>query len=198
MSGTGNTNLPPTGGYTGQAWALTGGSEFNQTAFLVRQIIAGKAFAAMVQVMSVSNAGDVAASGTVSVQPMVDQIDGLGNRMPHGIIYNIPYMRVQGGTNAVIIDPQVGDIGLAVICDRDISTVKATKKRSGPGSRRQNDWSDGCYIGGFLNAVPVNYIQFVGPDINIVSGGTLSHNGVNIGSTHVHALPGGGNTLGPH
>ena len=59
--------------------------------------------------------------------------------------------------------------------------------------------SDGLYLGGVLNGAPTNYIEFSGGGVNIVSG-TLKHNGVNIGATHVHGgvEPGGGNTSTPH
>nr|WP_250135685.1 hypothetical protein [Escherichia coli] len=46
----------------------------------------------------------------------------------HEVIYNIPVWRLQGGGNAVIMPPHVGDIGFLAICDRDISAVKATRQ----------------------------------------------------------------------
>ncbi len=196
--------IPTNGGYAGAAWLQTGGSQFNELDFMVRQIIAGKAFAAMVQVRSVQ-AGGTSQAGTVSVQPMIGQVDGLGNIIPHGTIYGMPYMRVQGGTNAVIIDPAVGDIGLAVICDRDTSIARATGAMAGPGSLRQNDWSDGMYIGGFLNGAPTQFVQFAAGGINITSPGTISLSaggGTFIDGrkflTHEHSgvTPGTGNTGG--
>ena len=196
-------SISNSGGYAGPQWLQTGGSDFNAMAFLTRQIIAGKAFAAMVEVMSVSNAGSVAPVGVVSVQPMVNQVDGFGNQVPHGTIYNLPYFRLQGGANAIILDPVVGDNGLSVICDRDISIVKATKAVSGPGSFRQNDWADGCYFGGFLNGDPENYVQFSAGGINIVStgtiniqsGSTITLNGI-VWDSHIHPDPQGG-VVGP-
>jgi hypothetical protein len=76
---------------------------------------------------------------------------------------------VQGGSNAVIIDPVKGDIGVAIMCHRDISKVKATKALAGPGSNRQNDYSDGLYIGGFLNGAPTQFVQFTSSGIVITS-----------------------------
>lgn len=168
-----SATVPTSGGFVGPAWLQTFGSQFNAMSFLTRQIIAGKAFAAMVQVKLVSTTGALAPAGMVSVQPMVNQIDGLGNQVPHGTIYNLPFFRLQGGVNAIILDPVVDDIGLAVICDRDISVVKATGKVSGPGSFRQNDWADGCYFGGFLNGTPENVVQFQGGNINVIATGTI-------------------------
>ncbi|WKS98294.1 Gp138 family membrane-puncturing spike protein [Gallibacterium anatis] len=107
--------------------------------------------------------------GTVDVQPMVAQLDGQGGIHEHGIIYNIPYFRLQGGKNAVIIDPQVGDIGMCGFCSRDISSVKNTKKPSSPQSRRKFDYADGLFFGGFLNGTPEQYIYFKNGGIDIIS-----------------------------
>lgn len=197
---TAQADLPTQGGYIGQEWQRTGGSALNAVAFLTRQILAGKAFVALVEVKSVTaGGGAVALAGTVNVQPMVDQIDGLGNQVPHGTIFALPYFRLQGGVSGIICDPAVGDIGVAVFADRDISKVKATRAVAGPGSRRQNDWADGLYLGGFLNSPPSQYVRFHGGGIDIVTTGTVSinagtiastgtllNNGLHVGSTHVH------------
>ena len=167
-------SLPTGGGYAGAGWFRTGGSQFNAMSFLIRQIIAGKTFGALVKVLAVGGAGGVNPPGTVSVQPLVNQIDGLGNPVPHGTVYGMPWFRLQGGSSAIILDPVVGDIGAALICDRDISNVKATGAAANPGSWRQNDWADGVYFGAFLGAAPTEYIQFTGNGINIVSPGTVA------------------------
>ncbi len=62
--------------------------------------------------------GGVGAPPTVDVQPLTNQTDGQGNQTPHGIIYNIPATRTQGGGNAVINDPVVGDVGFMSVADR--------------------------------------------------------------------------------
>ena len=168
--------LPTDGGVWGQAGRHDADSYFNALSFLINQIIAGNAFSGLVQVKSVAGGG-TGKPPMVSVQPMVNQVDGLGNQVPHGTIYNIPCFRLQGGNGAVILDPVVGDIGMAVICDRDISAVKNTGAVSPPGSRRTNSWADGCYFGGFLNAAPTTFIQIVGGNIIITAPGTVTLNG---------------------
>jgi hypothetical protein len=75
---------------------------------------------------------------------------------------------------AVILDPVVGDIGDAIICDRDISGVKASKQVSPAGSHRQNSWADGCYFGSFLGGTPTQYVHIQPTGIDIVSTGTLT------------------------
>lgn len=103
------------------------------------------------------------------VQPLVTQIDGAGNVEPHAVIHNVPFVRIQGGTNAIIIDPVAGDIGLALFASRDISAVKKNKAVSPPGSRRRYDLADGIYLGGVLNSAPTQYLEYTTDGINLVS-----------------------------
>ena len=133
---------------------------YNESLFMVNQILGKLQTATLVEVVSCTNTGGLAAVGTVNVKPLVNQVDGKGNAMPHVTIYNIPYFRIQGGTDAVIIDPKTGDIGICVFANRDISKVKATKKQANPASNRRFSFSDGLYIGGVLNGVPSQYVQF--------------------------------------
>ncbi|MBX9596547.1 MAG: baseplate assembly protein [Roseomonas sp.] len=180
-------------------------SRVNEQAHLFASLAAGMATAMLVQVRSVQPGG-VSGRSTVSAQPMVHQVDGAGNTVPHGIINNLPVFRLQGGANAVILDPAVGDIGIAVFASRDISAVKASRQPSQPGSARRFDWADGLYMGGFLNDAPTQFVEFSGAGIRLVSpvavvieSPTLTHNGKNIGATHVHSgvETGGANTAPP-
>jgi len=113
-----------------------------------------------VRVESVTNDGGVSPIGRVSIRPLVQQVDGEGNATDHGIINNVPYFRIQGGANAVIMDPEVGDIGMALFADRDISAVKASGQSSPPGSSRTFNMTDAVYMGCVLAAAPTQYIQF--------------------------------------
>jgi hypothetical protein len=163
-------------GYKGTQSPESTASELNALQYAIRSLINRTNTATLVTVKAVTNAGGVSPVGFVDVVPMVAQLDGDGNAYPHGVVFNLPYHRLQGGTNAIILDPQVGDIGMAVFADHDISSVKATKKAATPGSMRRFDIADGLYLGGFLNATPVQYVQFVGTTINITSPGTVNVN----------------------
>lgn len=156
-------------GWRGQQRPTSGTSEFNAQSFLIWQTLRTIAGARLVQVKAVTNAGSVSPVGFVDVLPLVNQLDGSDNAVPHEIVHNLPYFRLQGGSNAVIIDPQVGDIGVAIIEDRDISSVKANKGQANPGSKRIFDMADGLYVGGFLNGAPTQYVQFSAAGINVVS-----------------------------
>lgn len=146
--------------YAGLAALSTTASDYNALDFMMRMLMSENATAKLVKVVKVTNAGELAPAGVVDVLPLVGMLSGDGQVVPHVTVYSLPYMRVQGGANAVIIDPAVGDIGVAVFCDRDISTVKETKEQGPPGSYRQFSISDGLYLGGFLNAVPNQYVRF--------------------------------------
>ncbi|MEX3614264.1 MAG: oxidoreductase [Burkholderia gladioli] len=156
-------------GYRGSQRPTSGTSPFNEQSFLIWQALRTISGARLVQVQAVTNSGGVAPVGFVDVLPLVNQLDGSDNAMPHGVIHNLPYFRLQGGANAVIIDPQPGDIGVAVVEDRDISSVKANRGPANPGSKRIFDMADGLYIGGFLNGSPSQYVQFSTAGISLVS-----------------------------
>jgi len=165
--------------------------DFNNIAFMVNQALAKMQTATLVRIEACTNVGGVSPVGFVDITPMVNQLDGQGNPTPHVTIYNVPYLRMQGGTNGIIIDPQAGDIGVAVFASRDISKIKTTKAQGNPGSLRQYSFSDGMYLGGALNAAPTQYVQFgttgikihsptavilEAPDIQL-NGGTIEING---------------------
>lgn len=147
-------------GYAGQSGLGTFRTSYNALHFIVRQFLGEVRTCTLVKVLECTNSGDVSEVGSVDVQPLVNLIDGLGYSAPHATVFNLPYFRVQGGSNAIIIDPSPGDIGLAVFADRDISSVKVTKEQANPASRRRFSISDGIYIGGILNGTPTQYWQF--------------------------------------
>lgn len=143
--------------------------EFNRIAFMVQQALSKMQTATLVRVESCTNAGDLSPVGFVDVMPLVNQIDAQGNPTPHVTIYNIPYFRIQGGSNAIVIDPEQGDIGICVFASRDISKIKSTKQQGNPGSFRQYSFSDGMYLGGMLNGAPTQWMQFNEDGIKIHS-----------------------------
>lgn len=143
--------------------------EFNNIAFLVQQALLKMQTATLVRIESCTNNGSLDPVGFVDVTPLVNQIDGQGNATPHVTIYNVPYLRIQGGTSAIILDPKAGDIGVCVFASRDITKVKSTKKQANPGSWRQYSFSDGLYLGGMLNGTPEQYIQFNNTGVTITA-----------------------------
>lgn len=161
--------MPDNDGYHGSQQPENTSGDYNAMAFVIRSILAERNHVALVKVVHVDATGGLALAGTVDVQPLVNQLDGQGNAIPHGVVNGLPYTRMQGGLNAFIMDPQVGDIGLVLFCDRDISSVQATRNFANPASARRSDMADGVYLGGLLNAIPNQYVMFTSAGIKIVS-----------------------------
>lgn len=143
--------------------------QFNQQSFVIQQMLNRLQTATLVQIMAVTNADAVTPVGFVDVLPLVNQVDSDNTATPHTTIHNVPYLRMQGGANAIILDPKVGDIGICIFASRDISKVKSTKKQGNPGSFRKYDWGDGMYIGGMLNGTPSQYVRFSAAGITLHS-----------------------------
>ncbi|MUG04165.1 baseplate assembly protein [Bombella sp. ESL0378] len=127
----------------------------------------------LVQVVDVS-AEPASITGKVTVRPMVQQQDALSRPLAHDIIHNVPYLRIQGGTSALIIDPKPGDIGFIIISGRDHTHAVTTRQPSPPASFRQFALQDCVYVGGFLNNGPNQFIQATEQGWRIVTPGTVS------------------------
>lgn len=147
--------------------------------YIIRMLVGKMGTITIGRVTNVVQAG-VNPVATVDITPMVLQVDGSGKTLEPAVIYNVPYFRYQGGENAVIIDPEIGDIGLLLVASRDISGVKSSKNSAPPNSARQYDVSDSIYLGGILNGAPKQYIHFLKQGINIVSTGVINAKGTKI------------------
>lgn len=137
--------------------------------FFVKNILGRISTNILVRVVACSNDGGVSPVGTVDILPLVGQVTGDGQVIPHKTVYGVPYQRLQGGTNAVILDPTAGDLGVACVCSRDISAVKKSKAPGAPGSLRQYNIADAIYIGGMLNGTPEQYVRFSSGGVEVVS-----------------------------
>ncbi|MXV58357.1 MULTISPECIES: baseplate assembly protein [unclassified Saccharibacter] len=126
----------------------------------------------LVRVETVQSSG-VSLTGKVDVLPLTQQQDRLRRPYTQHIIRNVPYLRIQGGTSALIIDPKPGDIGFIVIAGRDQTNVVAARSVAPPASFRQFSISDCVYVGGFLNEAPNQYVQFTDEGVRIVSPGKV-------------------------
>lgn len=154
-------------------------SDYPTLRFIIEALMSRLSTCTLVRVVACSNDGGLSPVGTVDVQPLVSQIDGAGAAIPHGRLYKLPYIRVQGGANAIILDPKPNDIGLVCFASRDISSVKSPSGKAQaadpqtrgltPPTRRKFDMSDGLYVGGILNGTPEQYVQFNDDGIRIVS-----------------------------
>lgn len=135
----------------------TGSTPFNILEFFVKNLIKATVNTALpVKVMTVYPGG-TGKAGYVDVQPLIQSYDGFGNAIPSQTIFKLPYSRVQGGVAALIIDPVVGDIGLAVFAQQDCTNLGVSPQK--PLTKRCFSMADGFYIGGFLNQEPSIYLE---------------------------------------
>ncbi len=150
-----------------------------QDMYIINNLIANIHTMMPVKILSVTVPPDsLAPIGRCEVLPLVQQIDGSNNVYPMGKIVNVPYLRVQGGSNAIVIDPQVGDVGLCGFCERDISIVKRTGELSAPDTRRKYDINSAVYMFTMMSGTPTQYIHFKSSGIDIKTTGDLNINGL--------------------
>lgn len=142
-------------GFFGQQRLDTNNTDFNRQSFMIRMLLNQTNTATLVQVKAVAPS-----AMTVDVLPLVTQVAGDGTAIPHTTVYGVPFLRNQGGVNALLCDPQVGDIGLCVFADHDLSSVKATNAQASPGSHRRFDMADGLYVMGWnVSTTPTRYVK---------------------------------------
>lgn len=115
--------------------------------------------------------------GYVDVLPLLRQVDGEGQTHDPSPLYRQPFLRIQGGKNAVVVNPRPGDIGLSVFADRDCSVVSGTRQTAQPGSPRFMDAGDGWYLGGFLNGAAERFILVADDGIRIEGVASLDMHG---------------------
>lgn len=142
--------------------------------FVITKLLQGIHTCGLVQVLAVQpTSGKV---GFVTVQPLVLDVDTNKVVIAQTPIYNVPYMRYQGGSSAVILDPVVNDIGIAIFAEDDITNVKQTQKPGAAATQRNHSTADALYIGGVLNPDATQYVHFQpgGAGIDIVSPGEVT------------------------
>lgn len=139
---------------------FTMSSDFNALNFIIRSAILNTVNTAIpVRVDKIVRPGDGGGAGYLSATPLITQRDAAGNVLPPVSIPKLRWFRYQHGTAAVICDPKVGDIGLAVFAQQDVSTLNGENTPKQPGSFRSFDMSDGFYIGGFWGGAPTTFVR---------------------------------------
>ena len=167
---------------------ISAATEFQALQFFLKQRLLKVRTTTLVQVQEV-HGGGVGPIGTVDVLPLVGQVDGAGNVIPHVTLYGRPYCRLQaGGVRAVILDPAIGDVGVMVFASRDISSVIANvasnqqKVAAPPASGRTFNYADGLYLFTCLsNQTPTEFLEFIpSGGIRLQTAGTFTVQAANI------------------
>ena len=139
-------------------------SEGNALAFSLKNMIGQYSFIDIVRVVEVTGS-------TITVISLLHGLTTDSTKIENEPIYGVPYLRLQRGASAVIMDPVADDVGLMAVCDRDITNVKATKTDSAPNSKRMHSATDAIYLTGIasLNSEPNQYVHFRDDGIDVVS-----------------------------
>lgn len=144
----------------------TSGHEYNREQFMVLQYLKNMHTCLPVKVLKAyprppgsAKANKSGIMGVVDVKIMVEQIDNEEKLIETNTLYCLPYFRAQGGICAFVVDPEPGDYGFALFCERDISKFKRQQIPNVPDTYRMFDQADGLYVGGILNKPPKIYVQ---------------------------------------
>lgn len=150
----------------------------------IYRILRNVSTARLVQVLAVHPYPD-GSGGTVDVQPLALNTDTNGKPLVEAPIYGMPWIRIQGGASAFIVDPVVNDNGLAVFADRNSANVIAQKGPAVVGDTRTHSEMDGLYVGGVLNAPPTQWVKLssAGIDIKSISALTMEATTINAQAT---------------
>ena len=79
----------------GRARSADGASDNNRIKFVIQSLLLGVRTAQPVLVVACSNDGGVSPVGTVTIRPLVGQVDGDGNVIDHGQLYNVCWRRLK-------------------------------------------------------------------------------------------------------
>lgn len=132
----------------------------NSMEFFIRSLISQVVSTSLpVVVTAVERKGEDAGAGYVTVKPLLQPRNNSGDGLEVTTIPKLPYFRLQHGTAAIICDPKVGDIGLAVVAKHDISNINGSTTPKVPATYRKFDPSDSFYIGGFWGKAPEVFIH---------------------------------------
>ncbi|MGJ8524351.1 hypothetical protein LMG33818_000059 [Halomonadaceae bacterium LMG 33818] len=126
----------------------------------------------------VTNNSEVDQKKTISVMPIIQGLTGNGLPIDNVEITDIPVMRNQAGDSAIIINPHIGDVGLLLVSDKDISNITGPKQAI-PGNVGRFTLSNALYLGSiplWCDQEPEEYVQLSGngSGISIKTPGTLS------------------------
>lgn len=133
-----------------------------------------------IDIVRVLNVND---DNTIDVIPVIKDINASREPIDEAPIYGVRYIRFQYGQNAITVAPKVNDVGLLLVCKKDISAydsgMVATKIKYNP--------TNGIYLGGLCgaNQTPTQYIHFEDDKIDIVGTGVININAptVNVNAT---------------
>lgn len=118
---------------------------FEIFSLFVRQYLGS--WLATVQPVEIASIGE--SNRFVNVKPLIEQYDSTNELIPiteTDVVYNIPVMQPLGANGEMSFNPSVGDKGLLIAGNFDISNYKKTQNTAPVGSSRSFNWSDGFFL----------------------------------------------------
>lgn len=148
----------------------TDNNEFNVWQFMIKSALSKIRTAFLAKVVNVYKEKNL-----VDIFPIIKGVDANGNELEQVPIFRIPYFQYVGGSNKIIITPEVNDYGLCVTSDRDITNFKINRKETKPATLRMFDARDSFYVGGFLNEKQIkNLIEINNDGVKVKTDGTMT------------------------
>lgn len=155
----------------------------------------------------------------VTVQPLVAVVTTEGQQVTRAQVASLPVFQFGAGGFLLSFPLRAGDLGWIVAADRDISVFLQSYAEARPNSLRRQSFADAVFVPDVMRGYVIgeadsdravwqntdgtvrismgaNDVKIVAPSVAIESD-TLTHNGVNIGSTHQLSNSGGTGTGGP-
>ncbi len=157
------------------------------------------------------------AKNIARVQPLIQVVDTEGQRFNRAPLANVPVLLLGGGAFFISFHLPPGSLGWIKANDRDISLFLQGFANNSPNTRRLHSFEDSVFIPDVMTGHTIagedgqaaviqsldgsvkislnnDRININGPAINITATGavsinskTLTHNGVNVGDSHVHS-----------
>lgn len=139
-------------------------SDFNILSFIIENVVRGMVNTALPVTVSAVDADNL----KVSVKPLIAQRDGENNSIAMPEIFDIPFFRYQAGTAALMITPQVDDIGVALFFQTDASGLqKGDNSVIPPRMLTPYPLFSAVYIGGIMQKEPETVIEITNDNITI-------------------------------
>lgn len=118
---------------------------------------------------------------TIDVIPVIKDINASREPIDESPIYGVRYVRFQYGSNAIRVAPKENDIGLLLVCKKDISAYDSGMVAT----KIKYNLTNGIYLGGLCgaNSDPTQFIDFENDKITITGTGTININAKDVNIT---------------
>jgi phage baseplate assembly protein gpV len=90
------------------------------------------------------------------VQPLVQMVSTLGQRVNRGVLSSVPVLQYGGGGFVLSFNLKEGDLGWIKASDRDISLFLQSYALAAPNTKRLHDFSDAVFIPDVMRGYAIN------------------------------------------